>query len=206
MKRLLAVLLFCMVGAAFAQTARTGAANPADAVRSAVETVVKAARNDPTARNGDVNATAKIVERDFLPYTDFERTTRIALGSAAWNKATLDQRKQLFEQFQTLLVHTYALQLTQIRDQNVRFRFEPAIIGANGSDAVVKTSVQGTGDDMDVGYRLGKTGDGWKIYDIDMMGAWLIQVYQQQFASQIAQGGIDGLIKYLSAHNARFGK
>jgi ABC-type transporter MlaC component len=208
MKRLLAVavLLFCTTGAAFAQAARTGAANPNDAVRNAVETVVKAARSDPTARNGDVNATARIVERDFLPYTDFQRTTRIAVGSAIWNKATPDQRKQLFEQFQTLLVHTYALQLTQIRDQNVRFRFEPATIGANGSDAVVKTSVQGTGDDLDVGYRLGRTADGWKIYDIDMMGAWLIQLYQQQFASQIAQGGIDGLIKYLSAHNARFGK
>jgi ABC-type transporter MlaC component len=207
MKRLLAVLLtFCAMSTAFAQAAKSGIANPNDAIRNAVENVVKATRADPAARNGDVNATAKIVEREFLPYTDFQRTTRIAVGSAAWNKATPDQRKQLFEQFQTLLVHTYALQLTQIRDQNVRFRFEPATISPNGTDAVVKTSVQGTGDDLDVGYRLGKTAGGWKIYDIDMMGAWLIQVYQQQFASQISQGGIDGLIKYLAAHNARFGQ
>jgi phospholipid transport system substrate-binding protein len=206
MKRWLAVLLMsCMVSCAFAQAARNGASNPADTVKNAVENVVKATRSDPAARNGDVGATVKLVEREFLPYTDFQRTTRIAVGSAAWNKAAPEQRKQLFEQFQTLLVHTYALQLTQIRDQKVDFRFEPATVAPGGADAVVKTRViQGSGDDLDVGYRLGKAGGSWKIYDIDMMGAWLIQVYQQQFASQIAQGGIDGLIRYLSAHNARF--
>lgn len=206
-KWLILLLTLCAVGImASAQASKGGAASPNDAARNAVENVMKAARADAAARNGDVNATSKVVEREFLPYTDFARTTRIALGATVWNQTTPAQRKQLVEQFQTLLVHTYALQLTQIRDQNVRFRFEPATLNAKGTDAVIRTSVQGAGDDMNVGYRLGKNSDGWKIYDIDMMGAWLIQVYQQQFASQIAQGGIDGLIQYLSAHNARFGQ
>ncbi|WP_323073831.1 MlaC/ttg2D family ABC transporter substrate-binding protein [Mycetohabitans endofungorum] len=203
---LVALSVFSMAGTALAQKPKSGAASPNDAVCSAVENVVKATRADAAARSGDVNATSKIVEREFLPYTDFARTTRIAVGAAAWNQAAPEQRKQLVEQFQMLLVHTYALQLTQIRDQNVRFRFEPATLSAKGTDAVVKSRVQGSGDDMAVGYRLGKGQDGWRIYDIDMMGAWLIQIYQQQFASQIAQGGVEGLIQYLSAHNARFGQ
>jgi ABC-type transporter MlaC component len=193
----------CAVGATLAQTPKGNAADPNDAVRSAVQNVIKATRAQDAARSGDVRATAKIVEREFLPYTDFASTTRIAMGATVWRQATLAQRKQLVEQFQTLLVHTYALQLTQIRDQNVQFHFEPAALSDKGTDAVVRTRVQGGGDDMDVGYRLGKRQDGWKIYDIDMMGAWLIQIYQQQFARQIAQGGIDGLIQYLSARNAR---
>ncbi|KAG0167838.1 Toluene tolerance protein ttg2D [Apophysomyces sp. BC1015] len=197
-KGLTLLVALCAVSTVLAQTPKGGATNPSDAVRSAVENVIKATRADDAARVGDVNATSKVVEREFLPYTDFARTTRIA--------ATPEQRRQLVEQFQILLVHTYALQLTQIRDQNVRFRFEPATVSQKGMDAVVRTSVQGAGDDMDVGYRLGKGQDGWKIYDIDMMGAWLIQIYQQQFASRIAQGGIDGLIQYLGAHNARFGQ
>jgi ABC-type transporter MlaC component len=63
--------------------------------------------------------------------------------------------------------------------------------------------VYSTGGDNPVRYRLEKTSDGWKIYDIDMMGAWLIQVYQTQFAGQLSKGGVDGLIKFLTAHNAR---
>jgi ABC-type transporter MlaC component len=54
---------------------------------------------------------------------------------------------------------------------------------------------------MPIDYRVRKTGGGWKIYDINMMGAWMIQVYQQQFARQLSSGGIDGLIKFLEAHN-----
>lgn len=185
--------------------AQTGTANPNTAVKQAVETVVKAAKADPASRAGDVLATVKVVERDFLPYTDFRRTTRLAVG-AAWKTATPAQQQQLFEQFQTVLVHTYALQLTQLRGQELTFHFSPATLSANGTDAVVNTRVSGSGDDLEVGYRLGRTSEGWKIYDIDMMGAWLIQIYRQQFADQIARNGIDGLIKYLAAHNARFGK
>jgi ABC-type transporter MlaC component len=172
--------------------------------KDAVETVVKAAQADPAARNGDVQATAAVVRKDFLPYTDFLRTTRLALG-AAWKTATPEQQRQVFEQFQTLLVRVYAVQLTQIHDQKVSFRFDPAVVDAGGNDAVVHGAVKGTGDDLEFGYRLRRSASGWKIYDIDMMGSWLIQVYQQQFTDQMARGGVDGLIKFLAAHNARPG-
>jgi phospholipid transport system substrate-binding protein len=200
MRRLIVALVTaCTMTAAHAQASK-GAPN--DTVRLAVEATVKAAKADPAARDGDLKATVKIVQANFLPYTDFERTTRIAVG-AAWNTATPEQQKQLFEQFQLLLVNTYALQLTQIRGQGVKFQIDPPQLGANGKDAVVQSLVTGLDDNLQVGYRLGLTNDGWKIYDIDMMGAWLIRVYQQQFAGEIAQGGVDGLIKFLVAHNAR---
>jgi phospholipid transport system substrate-binding protein len=200
MRRLIVALVtVCTMTLAHAQA---GKASPDETVRQAVEATVKAAKADPAARDGDLKATVKIVQANFLPFADFQRTTRIAVG-APWNTATPDQQKQLFEQFQLLLVNTYALQLTQIRGQAVKFQIDPAQLGANGKDAVVQSQVTGLDDTLQVGYRLGLTNEGWKIYDIDMMGAWLIRVYQQQFAGEIAQGGIDGLIKFLVAHNAR---
>jgi len=198
-KLIVALVAFCAMTLAYGQA---GKPNPNDVVKQAVEATVKAAKADPAARDGDLKATIKVVQANFLPYTDFQRTTRIAVGSA-WNTATPEQQKQLFEQFQQLLVNTYALQLTQIRGQTVKFRIDPAQVGSNGKDAVVQSDVSGISDDLQVGYRLGLTDDGWKIYDIDMMGAWLIRVYQQQFAGQLAQGGVDGLIKFLIEHNAR---
>jgi ABC-type transporter MlaC component len=102
------------------------------------------------------------------------------------------------------MVHIYAAQLAQIRDQNVQFKFQPmAPLPAGATDAVVKTLVVNNGDAMNIDYRLNKTSSGWKIYDINMMGAWMIGIYRQQFADQIARGGIDGLIKFLAAHNER---
>jgi ABC-type transporter MlaC component len=54
---------------------------------------------------------------------------------------------------------------------------------------------------MPIDYRMHKTPSGWKIYDINMMGAWMIQVYRRQFAPRLTTEGIDGLIRYLAAHN-----
>jgi phospholipid transport system substrate-binding protein len=200
-----AALAMCCMTVASAQDVKSS--NPNDFVKSAVETVVKAAKADPAAKDGDIGAMTKVVRREFLPYTDFERTTQIAVG-AAWDSATPDQRKQLVQQFTELLVHTYALQLTQIRDQTVQFKFDPAKIDAKGSDGVVHTEVKGigSGDTLQVGYRIAKTAAGWRIYDIDMMGVWLTHIYQGQFSGQLSKTGVDGLIKSLADHNARFSK
>ncbi|MDM8358169.1 MlaC/ttg2D family ABC transporter substrate-binding protein [Pandoraea communis] len=198
----------CSVSGAWAQAS---SANPNDLVKTAVETVVKNAKADPAARDGDVAATARVVARDFLPYTDFHRTTRYAVGAKAFNAATPAQQQQVFEQFQQLLVNTFALQLSQVRGTQISFKFAPAKLTANSTDVVVGATVSGTGDNLSVAYRLAKTDKGWKIYDINMMGenvadAWLIQLYQPQFKARIAQGGIDGLVTYLRDKNDRFGK
>jgi ABC-type transporter MlaC component len=183
-------------GEAFAQT------SPDAVVKAAVEGTVNAMKADPQARGGDMAKITQLVETRFVPATDFQRTTRIAVGKA-WASATPEQQKQLYDQFQTLLVRTYAASLSQLRDQDVKFKFDAPNIDASAKDTVVESHVISTGGDNPVRYRLEKTPQGWKIYDIDMMGAWLIQVYQQQFAGQLQKGGVDALIKFLSDHNAR---
>jgi phospholipid transport system substrate-binding protein len=176
---------------------------PAQVLRTAIDGVMAAVHADPAAAAGDPDRTYAIVRQRFLPATDFMLTTQYAVG-APWAQATPAQRDALFQQFQTLLARTYALQLTQIQGQDTRFTYgPPPRLAAGASDAVVKTTVRTGGDTMAIDYRMRRTGAGWKIYDINMMGAWMIQVYRQQFAAQLAAGGVDGLIKYLAAHNAQ---
>jgi len=53
-------------------------------------------------------------------------------------------------------------------------------------------------------YRLEKTpgeGAGWPIYDLNVMGIWLIENYRTQFTKEISAGGIDGLIASLAERN-----
>lgn len=175
-------------------------AAPVALVQAAVENVLGTIQTDPDTRNGDVGKTVAVVQRQFLPYTDFERTTRLAVG-AAWKTATPEQQRQLFEQFQALLVRSYALSLTQLREQSVKFKYQAG--PASGNDAVVETHVINNGDDNQIDYRLQRTPAGWRIYDINMMGAWLIEVYRKQFADILARDGVDGLLNYLTRHNAR---
>ncbi|HLX02313.1 MAG TPA: ABC transporter substrate-binding protein [Trinickia sp.] len=195
--------LIAFLAAAFVSGTAFAQASPDSVAKTAVEGTVTAMKADPQAKSGDMAKITGLVETRFVPYTDFLRTTRIAVGQDAWSKATPDQQKQLFEQFQLLLVRTYAASLSQLRDQNVTFKFVPSSTPAGAKDTVVQTHVLTNGDDQGIDYRMAKTADGWKIYDINMMGAWLIQVYQRQFAEQISKGGVDGLIKFLTEHNAR---
>jgi len=198
MKRYLTAFLAAAVvsTAAFAQSA------PDAVVKSAVEGTVTAMKADPQARGGDMAKITHVVETYFLPATDFQRTTRIAIGKP-WSTATPEQQKQLYEQFTLLLTRTYAASLSQLRDQDVKFKFVPVSVPGGATDIVVQSHVISNGGDDAIDYRLTRGTSGWKIYDINMMGAWLIQVYQTQFADQIAKGGIDGLIKFLTEHNAR---
>lgn len=194
--------LFAVLAATVVSTSALAQAVPDSIVKNAVEGTVQAMKADPQARSGDMGKITQVVETHFLPATDFRRTTRIAVGKA-WTTATPEQQKQLYAQFQTLLVRTYAESLSQLRDQAVTFRFVPSNTPAGAKDTVVQSHVLSNGGDDAIDYRLERTATGWKIYDINMMGAWLIQVYQTQFADQIAKGGIDGLVKFLVDHNAR---
>lgn len=201
--RYLAVLpLIAVVSVAQAQPAVH--ASPAALVQSMVENTMAAIQADAGARSGDMAKTVAVVQREFLPYTNFERTTQLALGQT-WRDATPEQRQQLFQQFQTLLVRSYALSLAQMREQNVKFRFQPERSGSGPNDAVVASRVLLNGDEQQIDYRLQRTPAGWRVYDINMMGAWLIEVYRRQFADIVARDGIPGLLSYLSRHNASTG-
>jgi phospholipid transport system substrate-binding protein len=179
-------------------------AAPERLVKAAVENVTGTIQSNPETRSGDLGKIIAVVQREFLPYTDFERTTRLALGPA-WRDATPEQRQQLFEQFQALLVRSYALSLAQLREQNVQFRYLPLRPGTNPADVVVETRVLNNGEETEIDYRLVRTPAGWKIYDINMMGAWLIETYRRQFGAIVARSGVNGLLSYLRRHNAGAG-
>ena len=192
-------LAIAVAPAAFAADAAVSPAEATSTVKTAVEGVLAAVRANPAARDGDLASISTQVEEKFLPYTDFERTTRLAVGEAIWKEATPAQQHALFKEFQTLLVRTYATELTQISGNTVKFTYLPVLGG--GASVIVPTRMNTNGDDNQIDYRVEKTDQGLRIYDISILGAWLVQLYKGQFSSQLSKGGIDQLIKSLAAHN-----
>jgi phospholipid transport system substrate-binding protein len=69
--------------------------------------------------------------------------------------------------------------------------------GKPEAEVLVRTEVRGRGEPLQLDYRMERTDKGWKIYDFNVLGIWIVQTYQTQFAAEVNKGGIDGLIARL---------
>ncbi|HEY3596873.1 MAG TPA: ABC transporter substrate-binding protein [Paraburkholderia sp.] len=187
---------FAFGSAAYAQI--DDQSNPQALIKTATQKVldeVRASAVDPA----DIPRIMDIVNRDILPYVDFERTTRLAMGHY-WRTATPAQQQQVAEQFKLLLIHLYSGAVAQLRpDQKIEY--PPTRMAATDTDVVVRTIAISNDQPVEIDYRLYKTPQGWRLYDLNVLGAWLIQTYRQQFNEKIQQSGVDGLIRFLTARN-----
>ncbi|MBC7958006.1 MAG: ABC transporter substrate-binding protein [Cytophagales bacterium] len=187
-----AALLMGAVQVAQAQQA------PDALVKQVSNEVLEAARADKSIQAGDVNKVMVLVEAKVMPHVNFQRMTSSAVGRY-WRQATPDQQKRLQDEFKVLLVRTYSGALAQVREQTVQLK--PLRAGANDAEVVVKTEIRGKGDPIQLDYRLEKLASGWKIYDVNVLGIWLVENYRNTFAQEISAGGIDGLITKLAERN-----
>ncbi|MEX3952607.1 phospholipid-binding protein MlaC [Paraburkholderia sp. EG287A] len=189
-------MFLSFAGGAFAQTVDTS--NPDAMVQTVTQQVMSQIKGDKSIQSGDISRITQLVNEKILPYTDFRRTTQLAMGRN-WRTATPEQQQQVIEQFKTLLIRTYSGALAQVRDQQIQYK--PFRANPDDTDVVVRSTVMNGGQPIELDYRLYKTAQGWRVYDINVLGAWLIQAYQQQFQEKIQQGGVDGLIQFLTQRN-----
>ena len=168
--------------------------------------VLDALRADKSIKAGDLDKVIALVDKTIMPNVNFRRMTAAAVGPG-WRKASPEQQKRLQDEFKTLLVRTYAGALAQVSDQTINVK--PLRASPEDKDVLVRTEVRGRGDPIQLDYWLEKTpgqGTGWKIYNLNVLGAWLVETYRSQFAREINAKGIDGLIDALAARNQSNGK
>lgn len=198
---LLAGLMLALAGALGTAHAQPETVNPKaepnNFVNAVANNALNAVKQNEAVRSGDLAAINGIVNEYVLPYVNLEKTTRLAAGRY-WRQASADQQKKLVEAFTGTLVRTYSGAFTKV-DNSSSFAMQPFRGDANADDVVVRSTLsQGNAPSVGIDYRLEKTTDGWKIYDLNVEGIWLIQNYRNQFAQQISQNGIDGLIAALN--------
>jgi phospholipid transport system substrate-binding protein len=161
--------------------------------------VIDAVKADKDIQAGNSRKIIDLVNTKILPYVDSDKMTAQAAGRF-WRQATPEQQKQLSEEFRQLLIYTYSGALSQIKNETIEFkpfRADPA-----DTEVEVKSQVNLTrGEPITLNYRLSKGAQGWKIFDLNVMGAWLVETYKSTFASEISKGGVDGLIKKLHDRN-----
>ncbi len=199
-----AALLTSVVAVASGASAVLAQQDPNKFIESLSEKVIDQLKSDKDIQAGDLKRVSELVDTTLMPHVNFERMTALSVGRT-WRQATPEQRKQLMTEFRVLLLRTYANAFTAVRDQRIQmkpFRGEPG-----SEDVIVRSEIiQPRGEPIQLDYRLEKAGDAWKIYDVNVLGVWLVQTYRNQFAQEISAGGIDGLIKSLAEKNKSFAK
>jgi phospholipid transport system substrate-binding protein len=158
-------------------------------------------RNDKSLLIGDMSKIIALVDTRIMPNVNFQRMTASAVGPA-WRQATAEQRAKLQAEFKTLLVRTYAGAIAQVNDKTISLK--PMRSAPDDKDVVVRTEVRGKGDPIQLDYRLERTpgeGSGWKIFNLNVLGVWLVETYRSQFATEINAKGLDGLIDSLVERN-----
>ncbi|WP_338415672.1 ABC transporter substrate-binding protein [uncultured Sphaerotilus sp.] len=160
--------------------------------------VIETVKSDNAIQAGDTKKIMALVDAKILPNVNFLRMTSSAVGRY-WRQATPEQQTRLQDEFKTLLVRTYAGALMQVKDQSVQLK--PLRSRPEDTEVLVRSEIKGKADPIQLDYRLEKAGDSWKIYDVNVLGVWLVETYRASFAQEISASGIDGLITKLAEKN-----
>jgi phospholipid transport system substrate-binding protein len=197
MQRIVSLLA---LGVAFLGSQAAHADTAPDALINKVSTeVIESVKADKGIQSGDLKKLQALVDDKVMPYVDFQRMTSMAVGRY-WRTSTPEQQKRLMDEFKTLLIRTYAGALTQVKDHTVQLK--PMRSAPTDNEVVVRTEVRGSGTDpIQLDYRLEKAGDSWKIYDVNVLGVWLVEQYRNSFAQEIGANGVDSLINKLAEKN-----
>jgi phospholipid transport system substrate-binding protein len=198
--RALFVALSAVVALGAASSACAQSMAPDALVKKVTEDVLGTIKADPDIKSGNVSKIQSLVETKILPYVNFQKMTATAVGRN-WSQASPDQQKQITDQFRQLLIYTYSGALTDVSDQKVEYR----PFRADPADTLVQVDTRiinpRGGEPVQLNYKLDKEGADWKITDVNVLGVWLVENYRNSFQQEVSRGGVDGLIKSLTAKN-----
>ena len=192
-------LACCLALASFA--VRAADDTPDAFIKRVSNDILDTLKTDKSLRSGDMQKIGALVDQRVMPHVNFQRMTAAAVGPG-WRQATPEQQKRLQEEFKTLLVRTYSGAMQQINDQTVVVK--PLRAAPDDKEVVVRTEVRGKGEPIQLDYRVEKAPDapaGWRIYNLNVMGIWLVDSYRSQFAQEVNAKGVDGLIASLAERN-----
>jgi phospholipid transport system substrate-binding protein len=195
-------IVFVFASLTFVFAAQACAQEAPDVLIKRVSTdILHSAKKDKEVKKGNMQQIFKLVEEKVMPHVDFKKTTSLAIGKY-WRQATPAQRDALTKEFHDLLFYTYASAISKV-DEGHKIQFQPLRAKPDATDVVVNSRIiqAKNPEPILLAYHLEKQATGWKIYDINVMGAWLVETYKTTFTNEIGRTGIDGLIKTLKDKN-----
>ncbi len=128
----------------------------------------------------------------------FKLMAKLSLGKTHWGQLNPEQKIEFTNLFVELLTSSYTDKLELFQDEKVVFK--PLVVKKN--KVHVPTGLISKGKEFSVLYKMSKTSNEWKVYDVEIEGVSLIHTYRSQYSSVLKNGGIEDLLKLMREKKA----
>ncbi len=116
---------------------------------------------------------------------------KLSLGKEHWSQFNPEQRAEFTNLFIKLFQNFYVDKLDLFNDERVVF--QPVIV--TGKRKVqIPTVLLSKGKKYSMLYKMSKTKNGWRIYDVAIEGVSLIHAYRSQYNHILENGEIEDLL------------
>ena len=168
------------------------AGEPTDQLKSRLDLVLKTVQ-DPDVKKGGRAAERRAVRKIAEEIFDFEDTAQRVLGRH-WAQRSPSERQEFVTLFTDVFEHAYISKIDLYQGERVTYLGDTI----DGTQAMVRTQfLTKQGSRVHVDYRMKQAGGRWKIYDVIIEGASLIDNYRSQFNSVILRASYDELVRRL---------
>jgi len=148
-------------------------------IASVMESRINSSINIILEKNLNTEQKAEKIFPLFEDIFDYKFMTKLSLGKNNWYKMTPAQRTEFTQKFISHLKNSYVSKISLYTDEKLN------ILGLKevGKKRVwLLTRLVGSKDSYDITYKFYKSkNNGWLIYDVDIIGISLIQIYRAQF-------------------------
>lgn len=191
--RYLFFLLLCLLLSATPSLAE----EPAEArelIESKIDAVMMLLQDKSLDKAGrDVQIIALVA-----PIFDYPTMAKLSLGKKHWPQLNPGEKSAFSDLFIDRLQKSFLEKLDIYTDEKVLYG-EPLV---EGRKVHVPTTLVSKDSRIEMLYKMYRTAEGWKVYDVEISGVSVIQTYRSQFDGVLSNGTIDDLLEKLKTDGA----
>mgnify|MGYP003962595295 FL=1 len=125
------------------------------------------------------------------PVFSFSLMAKLSLGKVHWSQFNAKQKAEFTDLYTKLFQNFYIEKLDFFSNETVVF--QPAT--TMGKKKIqIQSALISKGTQYSMLYKMFKTRDSWKIYDLEIEGVSLLRSYRSQYHHFLKKGGIEGLL------------
>ncbi len=127
------------------------------------------------------------------PMFNFSLMSKLTLGKKHWPGFTKEQKERFTELFTKRLKDSYLDKMMLYTDEKIEYKESVQV----GKKVQIPTILTSKDNKISMLYKLYKSKQGWKIYDIEIQGVSLISTYRSQFDEILRNKTVDDLLAKL---------
>ena len=173
------------------------AVEPHEVVYDVIQRVMAKVSDLGASGNHEADEVLKVFEKEISPHLDFITITRWLAGDR-WSNLDDDEKKELETVVREHVVEVYASLLA--RGPSVVIEVESTSNIKTRSARVGASLATEQGRKLAVEFRLIRSENSWKLYDLAVEGLSFARSLRAELAPVISDGGVEGLKVYLNSH------